>query len=125
MSEHENCHVEPVEKPVDYASLDGAQAAFLSVSGMGCSRCADRVQNGLLLQEGVVFAEVSLETGSAAVGYDPVITTEADLVSAVARSGDDGRHRYRAFILQTIPAREAFFFPPDSPGDTDGLEGPI
>jgi len=109
MSEHENCHVEPVEKPIDYVALESAQAAFLSVSGMGCPRCAARVRNGLLLLDGVLYAKISLETSSAAVAYDPDRIHETDLVTAVAHSGDDGRHQYRAQVLRKLPAQEAFF----------------
>lgn len=111
MSDHEDCFVEPVENPLDPIALKNASAAFLSVSGMGCARCATRVRNGLLLQEGVLFAKISLESGSAVAAYDPASVSEADLIAAVARSGDDGRHHYQAFVLETLPAREAFFFP--------------
>lgn len=111
MSQHDNCHVEPIEKPLDYAALEGARAVFLSVSGMGCERCAARVRNGLLLQEGVLFVKISLEAASAAVAYDPARVRETDLITAVARSGDDGRHHYQAAILRSLPAREVFIYP--------------
>ncbi len=47
MSEHENCHVEPLDKPLDETALAKATAAYLAVWGMGCPRCALRVRNGL------------------------------------------------------------------------------
>ncbi len=110
MSEHENCHVDPVEKPLDSAALELAQAAFLGVSGMGCPTCAMRVRNGLLDLDGVLIADVHLENGVAAVAYDPAEVTLDGLVTAVFQSGNDGRHHYQAQIIQTLPANEAFTF---------------
>ncbi len=108
MSEHENCHVDPVEKPVDKQALLTAQATFLGVSGMGCPTCAMRVRNGLLNLDGVLVAEVYLQNGIAAVAYDPTEVTPDNLVTAVANAGNDGRHHYEAHILQTVPAAKAF-----------------
>jgi copper chaperone CopZ len=111
MSEQENCHVDPLEKPVDLPALQESRAAILGVSGMGCPRCAMRVRNGLLLADGVLYADVNLQNGMAAVAFDPAQVTVDDLVAAVANAGNDGRHHYQAFVLQTMPAREAFVFP--------------
>ena len=106
--EHENCHVEPIEKTLDKNAITTAQAAFLSVHGMGCPRCATRVRNGLLLQEGVVFSDVILERGMAVVAYDPERVTPDHLIAAVANAGNDGRHNYQATLLQTVPASQVF-----------------
>lgn len=103
-----NCHVEPLEKPLDQAALSTAQAAILTVSGMGCPRCAMRVRNGLLGLDGVLLVNVILEMGIAAVAFVPEETTQASLVKAVAGAGNDGRHHYEAHLLQTMPANEAF-----------------
>jgi len=108
MSEHENCHVDPVEKPLDENALAQAEAAFLGVSGMGCPNCAMRVRNGLLNLKGVLYADINLQSGVAAVAYDPQQVTTASLVTAVYESGNDGRHEYRAQLLKTMPANEAF-----------------
>lgn len=108
MSEHENCHVDPVEKPLDRSALAQAEAAFLSVSGMGCPTCANRVRNGLLNLAGVLYADVLLQNGVATVAFDPRQVTPASLVTAVYESGNGGRHEYRAEILQTMPARDVF-----------------
>jgi copper chaperone CopZ len=110
MSEHENCHVDPVEKSVDKNALAQAEAAFLGVSGMGCPNCAMRVRNGLLNLKGVLYADINLQNGVAAVAYDPQQITKAGLMTAVYESGNDGRHEYRAHILQTMGAAEAFTF---------------
>lgn len=110
MSEHADCYVEPIEKPLDQAALHTAEVTFLSVSGMGCPRCAIRVRNGLLLQDAVLFADVYLQKGIVIVAYAPGQTTPDNLVTVVANVDHGGRHDYQAVILQTMPAVEAFTF---------------
>lgn len=121
--EHDKCHVEPLEKPLDEARLATAMAAYLAVRGMGCPRCALRVRNGLLRLEGVLLADVfpsassrqALEQGLAAAAYDPQRVNLDDLVNAVAGAGNpstgsghrDGRHRYWAEVLTVMPATHA------------------
>ncbi|MFQ5410545.1 MAG: heavy-metal-associated domain-containing protein [Anaerolineales bacterium] len=107
MSEHENCHVEPLEKPLDQDALSKSTVAYLAVSGMGCPRCATRVRNGLLSLGGVLQADIFLEQGLAAAAYDPQQVTVSDLIGAVAGAGNDGRHSYQAQVLRTAPAAEA------------------
>lgn len=87
MKEHENCHVEALEKPVDEAMLAKTTATYLAVRGMGCSRCALRVRNSLLSQDGVLQAVVFLKQGIAAAAYDPTRVSSHDLVMAVAVVG--------------------------------------
>ena len=82
-------------------------AAYLSVGGMGCPRCATRVRNGLLALPGVILAEVFLERGLAAAAYDPVQVSPEDLVRAVAGAGSDGRHRYWAEVERVLSAADA------------------
>ena len=110
MSEHENCHVEPVEKSFDGQSVENAVAAFLLVGGMGCHNCAMRVRNGLLSLEGVYAAEIELGQGLAAVAFDPTRVTDEDLIQAVSQSGNDGHHHYYAQLIRRVPAREALRF---------------
>jgi copper chaperone CopZ len=108
MSEHENCHVDPVEKPVDREAIDSAVVAYLQVAGMGCRNCAARVYNGLLGLEGVLAADVELEHGLAAAAFDPERVTSEALIQAVASAGNDGRHNYVARLIKQMPASEAF-----------------
>ncbi len=110
MSEHENCHVEPLEKPVDQAALANATAVYLAVWGMGCPRCAMRVRNGLLSLEHVLFADVFLEKGLAITAYNPEQVSTDDLMIAVAMAGNDGRHNYRARVIDKVPATQALLF---------------
>jgi copper chaperone CopZ len=104
--DHENCQVEPVEKPLDEAALADAMAAYLNVSGMGCPRCATRVRNGLLSLDGVLVVDVFLEQNVAAAAYDPQRVSPDDLVQAVANSGNDGRHHYQAEVAAVMAASE-------------------
>lgn len=107
MNERDNCHVKPLEKPLDQVALATAEAAYLAVQGMGCSRCAMRVRNGLLSLEDVLVVEVLLEQGIAIVAYNPERVTTDNLVKAVAAAGSDGRHHYRARVVGQVPAAQA------------------
>ena len=107
VSEHTNCHVEPLEKPVDQEALQNATAVFLTIQGMGCPRCAMRVRNGLLGLDGVLAADVFLEEGMAVAAYDPARVETGDLIAAVAAAGGDGRHHYQAQVIGRAPAASA------------------
>lgn len=104
----ENCHVEPTIKPVDEEALAQSMTAVLAVDGMGCPRCAIRVRNGLLRVEGVVVADVVLDQGIAGVAYDPTRLAPADLVDAVANSGDGSHHVYSARFIQNVPSAQVW-----------------
>ena len=104
MNEHTNCHVEPVEKPLDEAALANASTVYLAVQGMGCPRCAMRVRNGLLELDGVLAAEIFLPEGLAVAAYDPARVAASDLIAAVAAAGGDGRHHYQAQVIGRAPA---------------------
>ncbi len=106
MKDH-NCHVEPVEKTVDRAAVEKAQAVYLAVRGMGCPTCAMRVRNSLLSTDGVLLAEIQLEQGVAAVAFDDERVTAEALLHAVAAAGNDGRHHYQAQLIRQMPAAEA------------------
>jgi copper chaperone CopZ len=107
MHQTDHCHIEPVQKPLDSRALERADVVYLAVSGMGCPRCAMRVNNSLLKLEGVLLSEVILENGIAAVAYDPGRVTPTDLVRAVSDAGNDGRHHYAARVFLQVSAREA------------------
>jgi copper chaperone CopZ len=103
MTDRAECHVTPIEKPLHDGALAGASAGYLAVSGLGCERCAARVRNGLLSQDGVLVADVFLEHGAAAVAFDPTTTDVARLLAAVSGAGNDGRHEYRALLVAVEP----------------------
>ena len=96
----ENCHVEPIYKnsiPAD--QLLKADKATLIVWGMGCQNCATRVRNSLLALDGVFGVDVYLNMSLAEVSYDREKTAPTELIAAVTRAGNDGRHEYRAQLV--------------------------
>ena len=108
MSNHQssNCHVEPLQKSVDATELADAMTAYLAVQGMGCPRCAIRVNNGLLGLDGVLLSNVVLEEAAAVVVYDPHRAAPDDLLQAVVAAGHAGRHDYQAQFAGQIPYRD-------------------
>ena len=105
MSDHRGneCHVDPLDKPFDREALGDSMVVYLSVWGMGCPRCATRVNNGLLSVDGVLWSEVFLEQGVAAVIFDQKRVTHDDLIQAVFAAGNDGRHHYQAQVIMQKP----------------------
>lgn len=96
----ENCYIEPIYKSMAPADqLQKADKATLIVWGMGCSNCATRVRNSLLSLEGVYGVDVYLNMAVAEVSYDREKISAKELVVAVSRAGNDGRHEYRAELV--------------------------
>lgn len=100
MSDHDGCHVEPVDhRPVDEEDLAQAASALLAVSDMGCPNCAHRVRNALLSVPGVFDADVELSSRMATVAYDGECTSVLALIHAVEHAGEGTRHAYRAVLV--------------------------
>ena len=97
----DNCHVEPIQKLTTPDEQKNTELALLAVSGMGCSNCANRVRNSLLMLYGVVDAYVDHTAGIAQVSFNPNMETIDSLISAVTRAGGDGRHAYGARLIAT------------------------
>ena len=96
----ENCYVEPIYKNTTSADqIQKADRTTLAVWGMGCENCATRVRNGLLSLDGVYGADVYLNMALAEVSYDRKKVSTNELISAVSRAGNDGRHDYRARLI--------------------------
>ncbi len=95
-----NCHVEPIQKDVSVEDQNAAQTVILTVWGLGCENCANRVRNSLLRLDGVVSAVIALAHGLAMVDYVPSKTNLNDILLAVAAAGNDGHHHYRAAIVR-------------------------
>jgi copper chaperone len=96
----ENCYVEPIYKnAVSADELRKANSALLAVRGMGCENCAMRVRNSLLSLDGVYGVDVYLNMATAEISYDSKKVSVSELVSAVSRAGNDGRHEYRAQLV--------------------------
>lgn len=95
----ENCYVEPIYKSASADQIRNADNALLAVWGMGCENCATRVRNSLLALEGVYGVEIYLNMALADVRYDSQKVSAENLVDAVSRAGNDGRHEYRAQLI--------------------------
>lgn len=96
----ENCYVEPIYKNMASTDqLQKADKATLIVWGMGCENCATRVRNSLLSLDGVYGVDVYLNMAVAEVSYDREKTSPRELVVAISRAGNDGRHQYRAELI--------------------------
>ena len=61
----------------------------IPVGGMTCAACQASVQRALSKEPGVLDASVNLMTESAAVTFDPDVTTPSALVGAIRRTGYD------------------------------------
>ncbi len=59
----------------------------IPVGGMTCAACQASVQRALSKEPGVLDVSVNLMTESAAVTFDPAVTTPATLVGAIQRTG--------------------------------------
>jgi copper chaperone CopZ len=92
------CYVEAIEKEPTVEELKEIQTAYLTVRGMRCPNCAQRVRNGLLSLHGVLDATVDHTLGLAEVVYNPHLCAPLALVDAVTRSGGGGRHAYTASL---------------------------
>ena len=63
----------------------------IPVGGMTCAACQASVQRALSKEPGVLDASVNLMTESAAVTFDPAVTTPGALVGAIQRTGYDAK----------------------------------
>jgi len=96
----ENCYVEPIYKDAPADEIRNADRALLAVWGMGCPNCVTRVRNSLLSLEGVYGVDVYLNMAMAEISYDSKKVSADALVNAVLNAGNDGRHEYRAQLIE-------------------------
>ena len=96
----DNCHVTRLNKQVILEANAEVETITLHVTGMGCPNCANRVHNRLIDHPGVVEAEVDHETGKAEVAYLPAKINISQLISLVAKAGDN-HHTYQAALFDT------------------------
>ncbi len=100
--QHVGCHVSPLTKVVSREQLSLACAALLEVDGMGCPTCALRVSNGFLQIDGVLAANVVLESALATVWYDPNVVQPDALVSSLPAFANDSRHHYTVQLVEVF-----------------------
>lgn len=96
----ENCYVEPIYNNALADDIRNADTALLAVWGMGCENCVTRVRNSLLSLAGVYGVDVYLNMAMAEVRYDGKQVSADALVNAVSSAGNDGRHEYRAQLVE-------------------------
>lgn len=99
------CHVDPVHKIPSFEEQRNANAVMLTLWEVGCSSCATRVRNHLLLLTGVLDVSVDHVRGHARVVFNPHLVAVSELLDAVRRAGGDGIHEYRAEVeeIRKIP----------------------
>ncbi len=95
----DKCHVIFFNKEAFLKAAEHPQTVTLSVSGMGCVNCANRVHNRLIDHPGVVKAEVSHVTATTQVTYIPTKVSVSHLIEMVAEAGDK-RHTYNAVVFE-------------------------
>ncbi|HYG63829.1 MAG TPA: heavy metal translocating P-type ATPase, partial [Thermoanaerobaculia bacterium] len=79
---------EPTTRPeAQTATPAGGARVTIPVSGMTCAGCQAGVQKALERQPGVRDANVNLMMKSAAVTYDPAVTSPQSLVEAIRETG--------------------------------------
>ncbi|MEL7833481.1 heavy metal-associated domain-containing protein [Fodinibius sp. Rm-B-1B1-1] len=61
----------------------------INIGGMGCSGCANTIQEALASKEGAVEAAVDLESGTALVTYNPDAVSTDDFEQAIKEAGYD------------------------------------
>jgi copper chaperone CopZ len=98
--EHD-CRVEPIQKVASVDEQEQIELALLSVWGMGCPNCANRVHNSVIALYGVTEASVDHAAGLAQVSYNPALVKIDSMISAIRGAGRDGQHAYGAKLMAT------------------------
>jgi copper chaperone CopZ len=105
MNQSRSCHVEVFKKQSSPDELANVHSAVLDVRGMGCPRCAQRVQNSLLKVRGIVNADVDHQSGIALVRFNPTMLSPDEMLQAVEAAGGDGKHEYAGRLVALPNAR--------------------
>jgi copper chaperone len=61
----------------------------IRIGGMSCQGCVSNITGVLTTLAGVASAEVSLETATASVAFDPQTISRGELLSAIEDAGFD------------------------------------
>jgi Cu+-exporting ATPase len=77
--------------PHDALAAIGPIEIVLSVEGMTCASCVNRIERYLRKTDGVEEAAVNLATGKATVRFDPTVAGRSELVGAIEAAGYDVR----------------------------------
>jgi len=98
-------YIERQEKPLDIEVLLQGSSAYLSLSGLGCSNCANHVHNALLSLNGVWLVEVFLWERVALVAFDPGHLDPSRFPLAIQQASPSDRC-FRAQVLEVRPSKE-------------------
>lgn len=90
--------LEPEEAPDDEALRGGLR---LSISGMGCVNCANRIHNALITLEGVGQVHIDHRTGQGAIYFNPDLVSADNIIARVVFAGGMSGHRYRARVVSS------------------------
>ncbi|WP_345243575.1 heavy metal-associated domain-containing protein [Nibrella saemangeumensis] len=74
-------------QPTQQEQAKGEKVANVSIKGMTCNVCENKVKDGVSKVKGVSDVKVSHEQGTAVVKYDPKKTSLPEIQKAVAASG--------------------------------------
>lgn len=74
-------------QPTQQGQAKGQQVANVSIKGMTCSVCENKVKDGVSKVKGVSDVKVSHEQGNAVVKYDPKKTSLPEIQKAVTAAG--------------------------------------
>ena len=101
-----DCHVERADRRRSRAALkQQASPLRLSILGMGCRSCENRIHNALLECAGVLAVDASFESGTALVLYDRGVIAPAGILDTIDRAGRESGHSYRAIPLDAASVR--------------------
>jgi copper chaperone CopZ len=98
-----DCRVDPAAPRAAPGELEGADSIHLSVVGMGCPNCANRIRNALLARGGVVDVTIDLPAALARVWYAAAEVTPAEMVAVVRDAGEGSHHQYLAVPVRDVP----------------------
>jgi len=73
-----------------FRSKENAEKITLAIEGMTCNHCVMRVKKALAGVEGVLDAEVNLESAEAVVTVDPKASVTTDALVAAVEAADYG-----------------------------------
>ena len=69
------------------AGSEVAETCFISISGMSCVRCINRIQDNLLKEEGILSAEIALISEKADIKYNPEYLIPSQIVTMIQNLG--------------------------------------
>ncbi len=89
----------PLVKRPDKIEQDRQTTIYLSIEGINCGNCANRVRNSLMKIYGVTSVIIDPLIGLCEVRFNPTLTSLSALVDTVAATGNDGVHHYAAYVI--------------------------